>query len=252
MAPVPLPLLLAVTCIFPFHAAYAQFPDGIDMEAFSKHLLGDHIFDKYKKDHICPTSSCPSGYTPITRWPLKLESDGCASVGALPEPGEESGMDFKHIEQCCHTKNACIQLCGSDKQKCDAVFDECMEEACESLPANSQHVLEDMTEEETEKEKEMCDRARQLMILYGQMSGCGPYDAHQSLHCECVAKEKVDEKRERVLTEFYKEYNPESVNKVKGLVEKAKGKKRAVFNNILMGLVKKYPAAIQKKMAKTK
>lgn len=33
---------------------------------------------------------------------------------------------------------------------------------------------------------------------------------------------------------------------VKGLIEKAEGK-RAVFNKILNGLVKKYPAAIKKK-----
>ena len=59
-------------------------------------------------------------------------------------------------------------------------------------------------------------------------------------------KEKVEDKMERVFRNFYKKFNAEGVDKVKGLLEKAKGK-RAVFNKILYSLVKKYPAAIKQK-----
>jgi hypothetical protein len=52
---------------------------------------------------------------------------------------------------------------------------------------------------------------------------------------------------ERVIRNFYKKFNPEGISKVKGLVEKADGK-RSIFNKILYGLVKKYPEAIKKRV----
>lgn len=103
-----------------------------------------------------------------------------------------------------------------------------------------------MSEEEIEKEREECDSTTKLMILLGEMAGCGAYDAHQHIHCQCVEKGKVEENMERVLRAFYEEYNPDAVDKVKGLIEKTRGKKRSVFNKILMSLVNHYPAALTK------
>lgn len=122
-----------------------------------------------------------------------------------------------------------------------------MEKSCKELPDSSKEELEDMLEEEIEKEREECDSTTKLMILLGEMAGCGAYDAHQHIHCQCVEKGKVEENMERVLRAFYEEYNPDAVDKVKGLLEKTKGKKRSVFNKILMSLVNHYPAALTKK-----
>ena len=70
-----------------------------------------------------------------------------------------------------------------------------------------------MSEEEIEKEREECDSTTKLMILLGEMAGCGAYDAHQHIHCQCVEKGKVEENMERVLRAFYEEYNPDAVDK---------------------------------------
>jgi len=152
---------------------------------------------------------------------------------------------YKHIEQCCHLKNACYQLCGSNKQTCDAEMEKCMEKNCKELP-DSADEWDSMSGEEIKKEQDECGKMKSIVALLGNMGGCNEYDEHQRRTCECVDKDKVGDKMERVFRNFYKKFNPEGAEKVKGLVEKVQGK-RSIFNKILYGLVKKYPAAIKKK-----
>lgn len=198
-------------------------------------------------NQICPTYSCPTTYVPVNKWPLGILSTGCESgggMGSIVRGGEKN--KYRHIEHCCHLKNACYQLCGSNKQACDAELDKCMEKGCEELSDYSPTDLESMTEEKIKEAKDECSSTKGIVALLGKISGCKEYDMHQRIVCECVDKEKVHEKMERVLRNFYKKFSPEGSLKVKGLVEKAAGK-RSIFNKIMYGLVKKYPEAIKKK-----
>jgi len=121
-----------------------------------------------------------------------------------------------------------------------------MEESCKELP-DSAASLNSMSEEEIRKEQEECGKMKSLILLLGNMGGCSERDAQQRRSCECVEKDKVGEKMERLLRNFYKKFNPEGMDKVEGLLKKVDGK-RSIFNYILYGLVKKYPASIKKKV----
>lgn len=210
-------------------------------------------FSKNKNDmfgtenQVCTTYSCPTPFVPVNKWPLGITSTGCESGGGVGNMMiMKGGKKYKHIEHCCHLKNACYQLCGSNKKTCDAELDKCMEKGCDTLSEYSTTDLESMSDDDINKEKDECRSTKGIVALLGNISGCKEYDMHQRIVCECVDKEKVGEKMERVLRNFYKKYNPDGSSKVKGLLDKTAGK-RSIFNKILYGLVKKYPDAIKKK-----
>mmetsp|Transcript_50610 Transcript_50610/g.107808 ORF Transcript_50610/g.107808 Transcript_50610/m.107808 type:complete len:260 (-) Transcript_50610:44-823(-) len=219
---------------------------------------GSSIFDSYKKDHVCPSKSCASGYAPLQKWPLRIESTGCAALGRSKEWSDDDDKmvgEYRNAMGCCHARNACYQVCGSDKHACDAEFERCLERGCEELPdVERDEPLDGMYEDfaHIEEERRECNEQKAFLVLLVQMGGCGAYDAHQHLSCGCVEKKKLDEGREKLLRSFYEEYNPDGVGKVKGLVEKARGKKRSAFGKILVGLVNKYPDAVKRKESKRK
>jgi len=214
---------------------------------FFCHANDDNINDMLgnQEDKVCPNySSCPKPYVPISKWPLVIASTGCQSGSGMGMMTIGGSNDYRHIEHCCHHKNACYQLCGSNKRACDVEMEKCMESGCDSLHGAE---LLSMTDEEIEKEKEDCARTKSIVSLIGKFGGCNEFDNYQQRACECVDGGKVDEKMERLFRSFYKKFNPEGVSKVKGLLEKAGGK-RSIYNKILYGLVKKYPDAIKKKV----
>lgn len=133
-----------------------------------------------------------------------------------------------------------------NKQSCDAELKNCMAKGCEELPGIPAGKLDSMSASNVEKEKEACDKTKGIVDLITNMGGCQEFESHQRAHCDCVEKDKLEGKMERVLRNFYKKFNPDGIDKVKGLVKKADGK-RANFNKILYSLVKKYPDAIKKK-----
>lgn len=120
-------------------------------------------------------------------------------------------------------------------------MEKCMEKSCKELPDSEG----DLSNDEIKKEQEECTKMKSIVDMIGKIGGCNVYDNHQRQHCECIDKAKVGDKMERVMRNFYKKFNPDGIDKVKGLIEKTNGK-RAVFNKILYGLVKKYPAAVKK------
>ena len=105
--------------------------------------------------------------------------------------------EYRHIDHCCHSRNACYQLCGSNKQTCDAEMEKCMEKSCD----------------EAGSEKEDCGKMKSIVSLIGKMGGCNEYDSYQRQNCECVDKGKVEDKMERVLRNFYKKFNPGGIDK---------------------------------------
>lgn len=172
---------------------------------------------------------------------------GCQSNNGMGMMAMGGTNSYKHLEQCCHLKQACYQLCGSNKQACDAELDKCMEKSCTELSDLTSDEASSLSADDKQKETEECNKMKGIVSLMNTIGGCNEYDMHQRRTCECIDKEKVVDKMERVLRNFYKKFNPDGVNKVKALVEKTDGK-RAMFTKILYGLVKKYPDAIKKKV----
>lgn len=190
------------------------------------------------KSTFCPPFQCPSGYTHVSRWPLTVESTGCQS-------GQASGMDYTHFESCCHTKNVCHQMCGSNKSMCDDQFESCMEKSCKELPALKDD-LADMDEEDIQEAREKCKRMIGLVKMLDNMGGCGRYNLYQANSCECVEKEKAKDKMKSVLEGFYGKYKPNAIGKVDALVEKANGN-ADTFSKIMLTLYLKYSQAVVKK-----
>jgi len=94
-----------------------------------------------------------------------------------------------------------------------------MDTACEELP-DSANMLDSMSKEEIQEEKDGCSKTKGIVELLSGMGGCQEFDSHQRGHCECVEKDKSAAKMERVLRNFYKKFNPDGVGKGKFYHEK--------------------------------
>lgn len=71
------------------------------------------------------------------------------------------------------------------------------------------------------------------------LGGCQKYDQQQYQNCDCVSKEKVEEKRGAALRSFYKKYGADdAASKVDGLVKKADTTSK--FAGLFMKLIEKY------------
>jgi Group XII secretory phospholipase A2 precursor (PLA2G12) len=186
---------------------------------------------------FCPPFRCPKGQEPVPKWPLSLESTGCNGMGGMQVMSTGSGNNNDTDDpqaKCCDIRHACLQTCGAAKFFCDEAFTKCTADACTAL-------ADDV---DAQKKCESSAQIHALMVKLEQ--SCHKYDAAQTSHCECVAKSgtKVTEKRERILRNFYKKYNPESIDKVAALAGKADS--AAKFVNLLVKLYGKYPQVIKK------
>lgn len=186
-------------------------------------------FDGFGEKKFCKPYSCPKDHEPVPKWPLQLSSTGCSSMGGMQVFSGISDDDDP-MRVCCDLRHACLQTCGSIKTFCDDEYVQCGKDICAA-----------MTDEE---QKSKCEKSASINDIMVKMDGCQRYDQEQYKHCECVAKDSVQKKRERVIRAFYKKYNPENVDKVSGLVQKVDTTAKMV--GLLLKLYKKYPSVIQK------
>lgn len=186
-------------------------------------------FDGFGEKKFCKPYSCPKDHEPVPKWPLQLTSTGCSSMGGMQV---FSGISDEEdpMRVCCDIRHACLQTCGSIKTFCDDEYIQCGKDICTA-----------MTDEE---QKSKCEKSASINDIMVKMDGCQRYDQEQYKHCECVPKDSVQKKRERVIRAFYKKYNPENVDKVSGLVQKVETTAKMV--GLLLKLYKKYPSVIQK------
>ena len=191
--------------------------------------MAEAQFDGFGEKKFCRPYSCPKDHEPVPKWPLKLTSTGCNSMGGMQVFSGISD-DEDPMRVCCDLRHACLQTCGSIKTFCDDEYIQCGKDVCVG-----------MTDEE---EKSKCEKSSSINDIMVKMDGCQRYDQEQYQHCECVAKDSVQTKRERVIRAFYKKYNPESVDKVSGLMQKVDTTAKMV--GLLLKLYKKYPSVIQK------
>lgn len=182
---------------------------------------------------FCPPYKCAKkDHQPVPKWPLKFTSTGCSGMGGMQmmAPGQDDDSNGPQAV-CCDRKHACYQTCGSLKTFCDEEFQNCVQKVCE--------VMDDPDA------KEKCTQSGNILQLMVKMdNNCQKFDQDQYTHCECVPKNRVGDKRERVLRNFYKKHQPESVSKVPGLAKKADTQSK--FVGLLLKLVKKYPQCVQK------
>ena len=177
---------------------------------------------------VCRPYSCPNDQEPVPKWPLKLTSTGCSGMGGVQNVG---GMrEDDPLRSCCDLRHACIQTCGSLKSFCDEEYAKCGKDVCSPL--------------QDEEDKAKCEKSNTINELMMKLDNCQRYEQEQYTHCECVPKDTVQSKRERVIRAFYKKFNPENVEKVAALVQKVDTPAKMV--GLLLKLYKKYPEVIKK------
>ena len=133
---------------------------------------------------------CTDGMTPVQN-DFPVTSNGCTGADFIELDGEE---DFT---SCCDEHDACYQICGLNKKKCDHKFWECMEHLCESVfPENKK-----------------CKKAANIYYLGTSTLGNSFYEDAQSDHCMCVESDKVTGHYKVLIDKFYTKHAPKSKSK---------------------------------------
>lgn len=130
----------------------------------------------------------------------------------------------KPYESCCDQWHACYQICGVSKKTCDTTFETCAKEGCGA--------------------DETCTKDVELNTMMMKLGGCQKFNEAQYKACECTQKDQAPAKRQAALRYFYKKYAPDSVDKAESLAAKADTPSKMA--GLLIKLLLKYPAAIQK------
>jgi hypothetical protein len=138
------------------------------------------------------------------------------------------GTDEKPYESCCDQWHACYQICGVSKKTCDATFETCAKESCDS-----------------QEDSDKCTKDFLMSNMMIKMGGCKRFDESQYQSCECAPSDQASEKREAAIRYFYKKYAPENVEKSKALAAKADTPSKLA--GLFVKLLGKYPEAIVKK-----
>jgi hypothetical protein len=195
-------------------------------------------FEGFGEAKFCPPFRCPKGQEPVPKWPLSLESTGCNNMGGMQVMSAGGSGDDENDPQvkCCDLRHACLQTCGAAKTFCDDSFTKCNADACAALAATGD-------DDDPKSKCESTVKIQELMVKLEQ--SCQKYDAAQKSHCECVDKgKKVADKRERILRNFYKKFNPDGIDKAAALSAKADSATK--FVHLLVKLYQKYPQVVKK------
>jgi secretory phospholipase A2 len=133
---------------------------------------------------------CTQGMTPAQNR-MTISSNGCTGADFIELAGEE---DFT---SCCDEHDACYQVCGMTKKKCDMKFWECMEHMCNTLfPENKK-----------------CTKAANIYYIGTKTLGNAFYEDAQSDHCMCVDDDGINEHYKSLIGSFYTKNAPKSKSK---------------------------------------
>jgi hypothetical protein len=133
---------------------------------------------------------CTNGMNPVQN-KFPITSNGCTGTGFIELEGEE---DFT---SCCDEHDACYQVCGMTKKRCDMKFWECLEHMCETVFTTNKQ----------------CRSAANIYYIATRTLGREFYEDAQSEHCQCVENEKVSEHYRDLISDFYGTYAPKSKSK---------------------------------------
>lgn len=177
----------------------------------------------FGSDKPCPNFRCSAGHSPVQKSRSKFVSLGCSKMGGGGMLAMSAGSGNEKYAVCCDRWFACYQTCGAAKSTCDAGFKSCYTEVCAG--------------------DEKCTQGASLNNMMLGLGGCQGYDQSQFGACECVKKEKVEEKRASALRAFYKKFAPGQVDKTDALAKKvdSSSKMAALFRKLHI----KYPDSIK-------
>lgn len=180
-------------------------------------------FSGFGDNKPCPGFRCSAGQGAVQKSRAKFVSKGCSKMGGgMIAMGGGMGGGNEPYAVCCDRWHACYQTCGAPKQSCDDAFKSCSADICAG--------------------DEECKKGADMNSMLLGLGGCGLYDQGQYGACECVPKDKREEKRASALRAFYKKFAPEALDKVEALAKKVESsaKLSAVFRKLHV----KYPKSI--------
>lgn len=182
-------------------------------------------FSNLGGDAVCPGFRCGSGTSPVQNSRSKFVSKGCSKMGGgmIAGLGGGAGLGGEKYASCCDRWHACYQTCGAPKRVCDEAFKSCSNETC--------------------GDDDECKKSADMNSLLLGLGGCGMYDQGQAQACECVPKNKREEKRAAALRSFYKKFAPDGLDKVDGLAKKVDT--TAKLSALIRKLHAKYPDSIK-------
>lgn len=193
---------------------------------------------------VCPSFTCPAKQRPVSKEGAKVWAYGCKESGvsflntASFNPNDPlSGLKSQNnVDKCCVEKEICIRTCGMTAVACHEHFQKCSKKICKAdQNCNMMAQLADMMSQPLEDEKLGADAGPD-----GRK--CAVYNQAQREACECAPKDEWQGHVESRLTDFYKKYNPEKLDKsgkikdTKSIWKTWKGKEPEMF----FELTKKY------------
>lgn len=182
-------------------------------------------YDAFGGNKPCPNFRCANNMTPVPKTRAKFSSSGCGTMGGgIMMMGKDKNSGKEVYAPCCDLWHACYQTCGAPKKSCDDGYDQCTKELCDN--------------------DNDCEKTANINSMMIKIGGCQKYDQAQYQACECVPKDKAEDKRADAIRYFYKKHAPSGVEKAKELAKKADSttKMAGLFKKLLA----KYPDAIQK------
>ena len=133
---------------------------------------------------------CTVGMTPAQN-KFPITSNGCTGTGFIDLVGEE---DFT---TCCDEHDACYQVCGMTKKRCDIKFWDCLEHMCTTVFTTNKD----------------CRSAANIYYIATRTLGREFYEDAQSEHCQCLEHEKISDHYRDLISDFYDTYAPKSKSK---------------------------------------
>ena len=130
---------------------------------------------------------CAEGMTPVQN-KFPITSNGCTGSDFIDLVGEE---DFT---SCCDEHDACYQVCGMTKKRCDMKFWECMEHMCVTMFTLNKD----------------CRSAANIYYIATKTLGRTFYEDAQSEHCMCIDSGGVSDYYHGLIENFYSTYAPKS------------------------------------------
>ncbi|XP_060077722.1 group XIIA secretory phospholipase A2-like [Ylistrum balloti] len=97
-------------------------------------------------------------------------SNGCGSYGMVLNTEK-----LPKMTKCCDRHDICYGTCNTNKDSCDRIFKQCLEDMCTDLSGSL-----------SQDEYEGCEATAELMYQGTVALGCGSFIQSQKDACECV------------------------------------------------------------------
>lgn len=179
----------------------------------------------------CKSFSCKGGknYLAVPKGKTKYKSSGCKSNGISMFDVNQMQGRKDPVTECCDLRTACFSICGISFKFCEKEFEKCSATVCHR--------------ELDPSKKEACTRSANLYKMTMKLGGCKNFNDLQQANCDCVIGEsRLEKKRLKALSTFYKKHKKEFANdneKLKNLVKKH-GVNNNKFAKLIYKMVRKY------------